>query len=170
MSGRGAGWEAIAGELLDRLQDRGMLSWHRLHPEVTQLGPIRAGGRFEAMRTAKGPPDALILRAGRAILAEFKETRASAWHLSAVPPHQANALDRAIKQGCAGAVLLRVVHGVEAPPRLWALSWGLLSRRYRAHAEGVEAGTVPLADLPRLGMQFYDVGSLLEALDAVGAA
>ncbi len=155
-------------DLLDRLQGRGALSWHRLHPEVTQLGPIRAGGRFEAMRTAKGPPDALILRGGRAILAEFKETRSAEWHLSAVPPHQANALDRAVAAGCGGAVFLRLVRGVESPPCLWALSWANLGRAYRAHAEGVAAGTVHSANLHLLGHKFYDVGTLLDAIDAIG--
>ena len=56
---KGLGWEEVCGDLLDRCEQLGLLTWHRFSVPLKQLGKRGPGGRFVAVYAAKAPPDLL---------------------------------------------------------------------------------------------------------------
>lgn len=166
---RGLGWEDVCGDLLDRCEQLGLLTWHRFSVPVKQLGKRGAGGRFVAVYAGKAPPDLLIVikrTFGQAILADWKDCVAPPWSLSAIPAHQANDFDGAVKIGARAMVLLRVHQGTAGPPVMLALDWARLGPRYRDWATGQTSGTLSLADARAIGREFRGYVDLCTALEA----
>ena len=172
LANRGVGWELVCSDLLDRAEAAGLLVWHRFPVPVEQVGPVKRGGRFEAVRSDRASPDLLVVLGrgavsrGISILAEWKECARLPWHVGAVAPHQANAFDRMVRIGGRAVVLLRVMRGAAAPPLMLCLDWLDLGPRYRAWASKESSGGVSEEDLARLGVAFRDYTGLVDALDA----
>ena len=169
---RGAGWELVCADLLDRAADAHLLVWHRFPVPVKQISGIGRGGRFEAVYADRASPDLLVvlgrgaLCRGLSILAEWKECARLPWHVGAIAPHQANAFDRICRIGGRAVVLLRVMRGAADPPLMLCLDWFDLGPRYRAWASSESSGGVSESDLLRLGVVFFSYTSLVDALDA----
>ena len=53
---RGIGWELVCSDILDRAEAAGLLVWHRFPVPVEQVGPVKRGGRFEAIRSDRASP------------------------------------------------------------------------------------------------------------------
>lgn len=171
LANRGIGWELVCSDLLDRAEDAGLLTWHRFPVPVEQVGPVKRGGRFEAIRSDRASPDLLVVLGrgavsrGVSILAEWKECSRLPWHVGAVAPHQANAFDRMCRIGGRAVVLLRLMR-VGAPPLMVCIDWADLGPRYRAWAAKEASGGVSEEDLQRMGVVFSSYTSLVDALDA----
>lgn len=171
LANRGIGWELVCSDLLDRAEDAGLLVWHRFPVPVEQVGPVKRGGRFEAVRSDRASPDLLVVLGrgavsrGISILAEWKECSRLPWHVGAVAPHQANAFDRMVKIGGRAVVLLRVMR-VGAPPLMVCIDWADLGPRYRAWAAKESSGGVSEEDVFKMGVVFSSYTSLVDALDA----
>lgn len=172
LANRGIGWELVCSDLLDRAEDAGLLVWHRFPVPVEQVGAVKRGGRFEAVRSDRASPDLLVVLGrgavsrGISILAEWKECSRLPWHVGAIAPHQANAFDRMVKIGGRAVVLLRVMRGTAGPPTMLCLDWADLGARYRAWASKDASGGISEEDLLRLGVVFFSYTSLVDALDA----
>jgi hypothetical protein len=171
LANRGIGWELVCSDILDRAEAAGLLVWHRFPVPVEQVGPVRKGGRFEAVRSDRASPDLLVVLGrgavcrGMSILAEWKECAKLPWHVGAVAPHQANAFDRMCRIGGRAVVLLRVMR-TGAPPLMLCLDWADLGPRYRAWASKESSGGVSEDDLFKMGVVFSSYTSLVDALDA----
>ncbi|NCY02412.1 MAG: hypothetical protein EBX36_05750, partial [Planctomycetia bacterium] len=171
LANRGVGWELVCSDLLDRAEAAGLLVWHRFPVPVEQVGPVKRGGRFEAVRSDRASPDLLVVLGrgavcrGMSILAEWKECAKLPWHVGAVAPHQANAFDRMCRVGGRAVVLLRVMR-VGAPPLMVCIDWADLAPRYRAWAAKESSGGVSEEDVQKMGVVFSSYTSLVDALDA----
>ena len=171
LANRGIGWELVCSDLLDRAEAAGLLTWHRFPVPVEQVGPVKRGGRFEAIRSDRASPDLLVVLGrgavsrGISILAEWKECARLPWHVGAVAAHQANAFDRMVRIGGRAVVLLRLMR-VGAPPLMVCIDWADLGPRYRAWAAKEASGGVSEEDLQRMGVVFSSYTSLVDALDA----
>lgn len=171
LANRGAGWELVCSDLLDRAEAAGLLVWHRFPVPVEQVGPVKRGGRFEAVRSDRASPDLLVVLGrgavsrGISILAEWKECSRLPWHVGAIAPHQANAFDRMVRIGGRAVVLLRLMR-VGAPPLMVCIDWADLGPRYRAWAAKESSGGVSEEDVFKMGVVFSSYTSLVDALDA----
>lgn len=171
LANRGVGWELVCSDLLDRAEAAGLLVWHRFPVPVEQVGPVKRGGRFEAVRSDRASPDLLVVLGrgavcrGLSILAEWKECAKLPWHVGAVAPHQANAFDRMCRIGGRAVVLLRVLR-TGAPPMMVCIDWADLGPRYRAWAAKEASGGVSEEDVFKIGVVFSSYTSLVDALDA----
>ena len=171
LANRGIGWELVCSDLLDRAEAAGLLTWHRFPVPVEQVGPVKRGGRFEAIRSDRASPDLLVVLGrgafcrGISILAEWKECAKLPWHVGAIAPHQANAFDRMCRIGGRAVVLLRVMR-VGAPPLMVCIDWFDLGPRYRAWAAKEASGGISEEDVFKMGVVFYSYTSLVDALDA----
>lgn len=120
--GKGKVWEDVCNNSRDGMQQRGILSWLRMHPPIQVIdNNIGKPGQFLACYRGKGPPDWIALHNGISILGDDKDCKKLPWGSWNIKKHQASSFDQHQKNGGIACILLRM------PDRSrWVLSWSRL--------------------------------------------